>query len=106
MIDEFESCTNCIHSADAESLCILRLCKHAIAETKECYEPKAQPIIEPKTEAKAPRWVAEDRFVKGSYFEYPHCPKCNGELVTGQCYCSICGQHIDWDEDMKEGENR
>ena len=60
------------------------------------------PTIEPKTETKTPRWVAEDRFVKGHYFEYPHCPKCNGELTTGQCYCSICGQHIAWDE--KEGE--
>lgn len=53
MSDEFESCTNCIHSADTESLCILRLCKHAIAETKECYEPKAQPAIEPKRG----RWI-------------------------------------------------
>lgn len=62
------------------------------------------PTIEPKTETKTPRWVAEDRFVKGHYFEYPHCPKCNGELTTGQCYCSICGQHIAWDEEEGEAE--
>lgn len=42
MSNEFESCTNCIHADDAEPLCILRLCKHAIAETKECYMPKVQ----------------------------------------------------------------
>ena len=40
MSDEFESCTNCIHSGDSEPICILRLCKHAIAETKDCYESK------------------------------------------------------------------
>lgn len=62
------------------------------------------PTIEPKTEAKVPRWVAEDRFVKGSYFVYPHCPKCNSELATGQCYCSVCGQHIDWDKEEGEAD--
>lgn len=55
--------------------------------------PSAQP------EAKPPKWVAEDRFVKNSFAEYPHCPQCNAEVTTGQCYCMICGQHIDWSED-------
>lgn len=62
------------------------------------------PTIEPKTETKTPRWVAEDRFVKGHYFEYPHCPKCNCELIIGQSYCSICGQHITWDEEEGKTE--
>lgn len=55
--------------------------------------PSAQP------EAKPPKWVAEDRFIKNSFAEYPHCPQCNEEVTTGQCYCMICGQHIDWSED-------
>lgn len=79
-------------------------------EYKQSHEGKrlllidVAPTIDPKTETKTPRWVAEDRFVKGHYFEYPHCPKCNGELTTGQCYCSICGQHIAWDEEEGEAE--
>lgn len=63
MSEEFESCTNCIHSADAESLCILRLCKHAIAETKECYEPKVQPTIEPK-KGKRMRLIDADALIE------------------------------------------
>lgn len=52
-----------------------------------------------QSEAKPPKWVAEDRFVKNSFAEYPHCPQCNADVTTGQCYCMICGQHIDWSED-------
>ncbi len=55
--------------------------------------PSAQP------EAKPPKWVAEDRFVKNSFTVYPHCPQCNADVRKGQCYCMICGQHIDWSED-------
>lgn len=55
--------------------------------------PSAQP------EAKTPTWKEEDRFVKGYFTWYPYCPKCDHEVVTGQCYCEICGQHIDWSED-------
>lgn len=38
--ESFEHCSNCIHSNDSEDICILRRCKHAIAETVECFEPK------------------------------------------------------------------
>ena len=55
--------------------------------------PSAQP------EAKPPKWVAEDRFVKNRFAEYPHCPQCNADVTTGQCYCMICGQHIDWSKE-------
>lgn len=55
--------------------------------------PSAQP------EAKPPKWVAEDRYVKNRFAIFPHCPQCNAEVTTGQCYCMICGQHIDWSED-------
>lgn len=55
--------------------------------------PSAQP------EAKPPKWVAEDRYVKNKFMVFPHCPQCNAEVTTGQCYCMICGQHIDWSED-------
>lgn len=50
-------------------------------------------------EAKSPKWVAEDRYIKNKFAVFPHCPRCNKEITTGQCYCMICGQHIDWSED-------
>ena len=50
-------------------------------------------------EAKPPKLVAEDRYVKNRFAVFPHCPQCNAEVTTGQCYCMICGQHIDWSED-------
>ena len=55
------------------------------------------PSVEP--EAKPPKWVAEDRYVKNHFKVFPHCPQCNAEVKTEQCYCMICGQHIDWSED-------
>ena len=103
MSDEFESCTNCIHSADAEALCILRLCKHAIAETKECYEPKAQPTIEPKKMKRMMAWEAKQKGYT-----------CNDCFLSMQnCHdMSICCEDetglCDWFEeiaDMKEGED-
>lgn len=39
--EDFESCDDCIHSGDGLEFCCLRLCVHAIAELKECYEPKS-----------------------------------------------------------------
>lgn len=48
---------------------------------------------------KPPKWVAEDRYVKNRFAIFPYCPRCNAEVTTGQCYCMICGQHIDWSED-------
>lgn len=50
-------------------------------------------------EAKPPKWVAEDRYVKNRFAVFPRCPQCNADVTTGQCYCMICGQHIDWSED-------
>lgn len=38
--EPFEKCSDCIHADDSEDMCILRRCKHAIAETVECFEPK------------------------------------------------------------------
>ena len=38
--ESFEKCSDCIHADDSEDMCILRRCKHAIAETVECFEPK------------------------------------------------------------------
>lgn len=58
---------------------------------------KQLPSAEP--EAKPPKWVAEDRYVKNHFKVFPHCPQCNAEVKTDQCYCMICGQHIDWSED-------
>ncbi len=52
-----------------------------------------------RLEAKSPKWVAEDRYVKNRFMVFPHCPQCNADVTTGQCYCMICGQHIDWSED-------
>ena len=37
---DIEHCATCIHAADSEDICILRKCKYAIAELKDCYEPK------------------------------------------------------------------
>lgn len=52
-----------------------------------------------QSEIKPPKWVAEDRYVKDRFAVFPYCPQCNAEITTGQCYCMICGQHIDWSED-------
>ena len=50
--DEVEgaSCENCIHGDDCEDICILRQCRHAIAELKECYKPKPYTKSEPLTD--------------------------------------------------------
>lgn len=55
--------------------------------------PSAQP------KAIRPKFVAEDRYLKNHFQTFPHCPKCNYELETGDCYCRVCGCHIDWSED-------
>lgn len=57
--------------------------------------------IQSQLKAKPPKWVAEDRYVKNRFAVFPHCLKCNYELETGDCYCRICGCHIDWSEDDK-----
>lgn len=54
--------------------------------------PSAQPEVKP------PKWVAEDRYVKNHFKVFPHCPQCNAEVKPEQCYCMMCGQHIDWSE--------
>ena len=56
-------------------------------------------IISAQPQAIRPKFVAEDRFVKNYFATYPHCPKCNYELETGDCYCRVCGCHIDWSEE-------
>ncbi len=52
-----------------------------------------------QSEAKPPKFVAEDRYVKNHFIVSSHCPQCDAEVKMGQCYCLICGQHIDWSED-------
>lgn len=59
--------------------------------------PTTQPKIE-RDKAIPPKWIAEDKFVKNVFYAYPYCPKCGYEIVTGDCYCRVCGQHIDWNE--------
>ena len=71
-------------------------------ETEEPYYralSEAIQLASAQSECKPPIFVAEDRFIKNMFAVFPHCPKCNAEIVTGQCYCSICGQHIDWSEE-------
>ena len=46
-----------------------------------------------------PKWKADDRYVKNRFFVFPYCPKCGHEIITGDCHCTFCGQHIDWSED-------
>ena len=58
--------------------------------------PSAQP--EPP-KAIRPKFELEDRYIKNHFQTFPHCPKCNYELETGDCYCRVCGCHIDWSED-------
>jgi hypothetical protein len=40
--DDFKSCDDCVHSDDAEEICKMRGCIHAILDDdiKECYIPK------------------------------------------------------------------
>ena len=52
--------------------------------------------------AKKPKWKAEDRFVTNRFQQFPYCPHCGYEIVTGDCHCRVCGQHIDWEEDDAE----
>ena len=64
-----------------------------LAEKKIEKLPSAQP------KAIRPKFVAEDRYLEDYFQMFPHCPKCNSELETGDCYCRVCGCHIDWGED-------
>lgn len=73
--------------------------KWKIYETTEGLADRINKLPSAQPEAKTPTWKEEDRFVKGYFTWYPYCPKCDHEVVTGQCYCEICGQHIDWSED-------
>lgn len=52
-----------------------------------------------KPKAIRPKFLGEDRYRKNYFQLFPHCPKCNYELETGDCYCRVCGCHIDWSED-------
>ena len=44
-----------------------------------------------------PVYVAEDRYVKNMYAMFPQCPSCGYEIATGDAYCLMCGQAIDWE---------
>ena len=60
----FESCSDCIHSDDSEETCILRQCIHAVAQLKECYEPKQR---------KKGKWIEQDDSWDGVYYECSAC---------------------------------
>ena len=79
----YEHCDDCIHEADSIDICILRQCKHAIAELKECYEPK-QP------DRKQGNWIFQGNRSKTLYGWY-FCSEC-GAYRGGKCnFCSECG---------------
>ena len=46
-----------------------------------------------------PKYKEEDRFVKNCFAWYTYCPKCRCEINTGDMYCAVCGQEIDWEEE-------
>ena len=79
----YEHCDDCIHEADSIDICILRQRKHAIAELKECYEPK-QP------DRKQGKWIFQGNRSKTLYGWY-FCSEC-GAYIGGKCnFCSECG---------------
>lgn len=39
---DFNGCYDCIHNGDSESICIARLCIHAIDCLYDCYESKTE----------------------------------------------------------------
>lgn len=45
-----------------------------------------------------PEWREEAPFRSRCLVCVPHCPICGCVLVTGDCHCNCCGQHIDWSE--------
>ena len=79
----YEHCEDCIHEADSIDICILRQCKHAIAELKECYVPK-------QAERKRGKWIRQDNKGKPLYGWY-QCSEC-GAVIGGKAnFCSECG---------------
>ena len=79
----YEHCDDCIHEADSINICILRQCKHAIAELKECYVPK-------QAERKRGKWIRQHKKGKPLYGWY-QCSEC-GAVIGGKTnFCSECG---------------
>ena len=81
--EPFEKCSSCIHDDDGVDICVLRQCKHAIGELKECYEPK-QP------DRRRGKWVLQKDRRKTLYGWY-HCSECGAFICGKTNYCSECG---------------
>ena len=76
---DIEHCATCIHAADSEDICILRKCKYAIAELKDCYEPEQRWIPCSEKEAEYPCLACD---VFGQIFITN-----NGIVrINGECY--------------------
>ena len=69
---DIDHCATCIHAADNEDICILRQCKYAIAELKDCYEPKRRwiPCDKGEPDEDMECWVAvktTDALYRGNF---------------------------------------
>jgi len=103
--ESFEKCSDCIHDHDSEDICILRRCKHAIAETVECFEPKQH-------ERKRGKWKGYN-MDKGGWKRtdgspvFLICSECGGTVLNNGSaywnYCPHCGSEMDeWDDERSD----
>jgi len=103
--EPFEKCSDCIHAHDSEDICVLRRCKHAIAETVECFEPKQH-------ERKRGKWKGYN-MDKGGWKRtdgspvFLICSECGGTVLNNGSaywnYCPHCGSEMDeWDDERSD----
>lgn len=48
---------------------------------------------------KKPIYEDIDKYIKNRFITVTLCPSCAREIVTGDMYCIMCGQAIDWEEE-------
>ena len=48
---------------------------------------------------KKPIYEEIDKYIKNRFITVTLCPSCAREIVTGDMYCIMCGQAIDWEEE-------